>query len=52
MGRAPLAAPQIECSLMQRTVEGELVPRAQELGFGVSPWSSLKLGGPAQFPGL
>jgi aryl-alcohol dehydrogenase-like predicted oxidoreductase len=29
---------------MQRTVEGELVPMAQELGLGVLPWGPLKSG--------
>ena len=43
-GWAPLIALQIEYSLMQRTVEGELVPMAQELGLGVLPWSPLKMG--------
>ena len=35
---------QIEYSLLERTVEGELVPMAQELGMGVTPWSPLKSG--------
>lgn len=35
---------QIEYSLLQRTVEGELIPMAQELGLGVTPWSPLKGG--------
>ena len=43
-GWAPLIALQIEYSLMQRTVEGELVPMAEELGLGVLPWSPLKSG--------
>ncbi len=43
-GWAPLAGLQIEYSLMQRTVEGELIPMAQELGIGVLPWSPLKMG--------
>jgi len=43
-GWAPLIALQIEYSLMERTVEGELVPMAQELGLGVLPWSPLKGG--------
>ncbi|GIS98195.1 MAG: hypothetical protein CM1200mP25_4320 [Acidobacteriota bacterium] len=30
---------QIEYSLVERTVEGELIPMAQELGLGVTPWS-------------
>jgi aryl-alcohol dehydrogenase-like predicted oxidoreductase len=40
----PVIALQIEYSLMERTVEGELVPMAQELGIGVLPWSPLKGG--------
>ena len=43
-GWAPLIALQIEYSLMQRTVEGELIPMAEELGLGVLPWSPLKMG--------
>ena len=43
-GWAPLIGLQIEYSLMQRTVEGELVPMAEELGMGVLPWSPLKMG--------
>ena len=43
-GWTPLVALQIEYSLMQRTVEGELIPMAQELGLGVLPWSPLKMG--------
>ena len=43
-GWAPLIALQIEYSLMERTVEGELVPMAQELGLGVLPWSPLRMG--------
>ena len=40
----PLAAIQIEYSLLERTVEGELVPAARELGLGIVPWSPLKSG--------
>lgn len=43
-GWSPLVALQIEYSLLQRTVEGELIPAAQELGLGVTPWSPLKGG--------
>ncbi|HET6413294.1 MAG TPA: aldo/keto reductase [Anaeromyxobacter sp.] len=43
-GLAPLVALQIEYSLLERTVEGELVPMAQELGLGITPWSPLKSG--------
>ena len=35
---------QIEYSLLERTVEQELVPMAQELGIGITPWSPLKSG--------
>jgi aryl-alcohol dehydrogenase-like predicted oxidoreductase len=35
---------QIEFSLLQRTVEQELVPMARELGLGITPWSPLKSG--------
>jgi aryl-alcohol dehydrogenase-like predicted oxidoreductase len=40
-GWAPFIALQIEYSLAERTVEGELVPMARELGLGVVPWSPL-----------
>jgi aryl-alcohol dehydrogenase-like predicted oxidoreductase len=43
-GYTPLVALQIEYSLMERTVEGELIPAALELGLGVTPWSPLKGG--------
>ncbi|HEX4341168.1 MAG TPA: aldo/keto reductase [Polyangiaceae bacterium] len=43
-GWSPLIALQIEYSLLERTVEGELVPMARELGLGVTPWSPLKSG--------
>lgn len=43
-GWAPLVALQIEYSLLERTVEGELIPMARELGLGVTPWSPLKSG--------
>ncbi len=43
-GLAPLVALQIEYSLLERTVEGELVPMARELGLGITPWSPLKFG--------
>jgi aryl-alcohol dehydrogenase-like predicted oxidoreductase len=39
-----LIALQVEYSLLERTVEGELTPMAQELGLGVMPWSPLKNG--------
>jgi aryl-alcohol dehydrogenase-like predicted oxidoreductase len=40
-GWSPLIALQIEYSLLERTVERELMPMAQELGMGVIPWSPL-----------
>ncbi len=43
-GWSPLIALQIEYSLLERTVEGELIPMARELGLGVTPWSPLKGG--------
>jgi aryl-alcohol dehydrogenase-like predicted oxidoreductase len=43
-GWSPLAALQIEYSLLERSVEGELVPMALELGLGITPWSPLKSG--------
>jgi aryl-alcohol dehydrogenase-like predicted oxidoreductase len=35
---------QIEYSLLERSVEQELIPMAKELGLGVTPWSPLKSG--------
>lgn len=35
---------QIEYSLIERTVEGELVPMAIEMGLGITPWSPLRGG--------
>jgi len=43
-GWSPLISMQVEYSLIERTVEGELTPMAQELGIGVLPWSPLKNG--------
>lgn len=43
-GYAPLVALQIEYSLLERTVEGDLVPMALEMGLGITPWSPLKGG--------
>ncbi len=43
-GWAPLVALQIEYSLIERTVEGELMPMALEMGLGVTPWSPLRGG--------
>jgi aryl-alcohol dehydrogenase-like predicted oxidoreductase len=43
-GTSPVIALQIEYSLLERTVEGELIPMAREMGLGVTPWSPLKSG--------
>ena len=40
----PLIALQIEYSLIERSVEGELIPMALDMGLGVTPWSPLKSG--------
>ncbi len=40
----PFIALQIEYSLMERSVEGDLLPMAQELNLGITPWSPLKGG--------
>lgn len=43
-GWSPLVALQVEYSLVERTVERELVPMAREMGLGVIPWSPLAMG--------
>lgn len=43
-GWSPLIAIQVEYSLLQRTVEGELLPMAAELGLGVTTWGPLRQG--------
>ncbi|QIS22347.1 aldo/keto reductase [Nocardia terpenica] len=43
-GWSPLVALQIEYSLIERTVERDLIPMARELGLGVIPWSPLASG--------
>ncbi len=40
-GWSPFIALQIEYSLIERTVERELMPMARDLGLGVTPWSPL-----------
>jgi aryl-alcohol dehydrogenase-like predicted oxidoreductase len=40
-GWSPFAALQISYSLIERTVERELIPMAREMGMGVIPWSPL-----------
>ncbi|WP_040628713.1 aldo/keto reductase [Mucilaginibacter paludis] len=41
---APIIALQLEYSLLERTIEGEHVEMAAELGMGIIPWSPLKSG--------
>ena len=43
-GWSPLVALQIEYSLIERTVERDLIPMAGEMGLGVIPWSPLGSG--------
>ncbi len=43
-GWAAFIGLQIEYSLLERSVEAELVPMASELGLGITPWSPLKGG--------
>jgi aryl-alcohol dehydrogenase-like predicted oxidoreductase len=43
-GRTPLASTQVEYSLLQRGIEREVVPAAEELGLGVLAWSPLGRG--------
>ena len=43
-GWTPFVALQIEYSLVERSVEHELVPMARELGLGITPWSPLRGG--------
>ena len=43
-GWTPFVALQVEYSLIERTIEGELLPMAREFGLGVTPWSPLRGG--------
>jgi aryl-alcohol dehydrogenase-like predicted oxidoreductase len=43
-GRAPLASNQVEYSLLNRSIEAEVVPAAKALGLGILPWSPLGRG--------
>jgi aryl-alcohol dehydrogenase-like predicted oxidoreductase len=43
-GRATLASTQVEYSLLNRTVEAEVLPSAAAMGLGVLPWSPLGRG--------
>lgn len=43
-GKEPLIALQLEYSLVQRNIEREHIPAAQELGLAICPWSPLASG--------
>lgn len=43
-GWSSFIALQVEYSLLERTVEQELVPMATEFGLGITPWGPLKSG--------
>jgi aryl-alcohol dehydrogenase-like predicted oxidoreductase len=43
-GKARLIALQLEYSLVERNIEREHIPAAQELGLGITPWSPLASG--------
>jgi aryl-alcohol dehydrogenase-like predicted oxidoreductase len=43
-GRAPIVATQVEYSLLERSVEAEVLPAAAALGMGVLAWSPLGRG--------
>ncbi len=43
-GKSPAIAMQLEYSLVERNIEHEHIPAAQELGMGICPWSPLGLG--------
>jgi aryl-alcohol dehydrogenase-like predicted oxidoreductase len=43
-GWSPVIGLQVEYSLLERTVEGDLIPMAREMGLGVTPWSPLRYG--------
>jgi aryl-alcohol dehydrogenase-like predicted oxidoreductase len=43
-GWSQFCALQIQYSLVERTVEREMIPMAQEMGLGVSPWAPLGQG--------
>ena len=40
-GRARIASTQMEYSLLNRRIEGDVVPAAEALGLGILPWSPL-----------
>lgn len=41
---SPFIATQLEYSLAERSIEGELIPMAQEMGMAVMPWAPLAAG--------
>jgi aryl-alcohol dehydrogenase-like predicted oxidoreductase len=41
---SPLIALQMEYSLLERTIEGEMLPLAHEFGLGLTPWGPLRAG--------
>jgi aryl-alcohol dehydrogenase-like predicted oxidoreductase len=43
-GKSPAIVLQLEYSLVERNIEHEHIPAAQELGLGICPWSPLALG--------
>jgi len=43
-GRAPITSTQMEYSLLNRTIEAEVLPACAALGLGVLPWSPLGRG--------
>ena len=43
-GRSPIASTQVEYSLLNRSIEDEVLPAASALGLGVLPWSPLGRG--------
>ncbi|TCJ23345.1 aldo/keto reductase [Nocardioides jejuensis] len=43
-GRATLASTQVEYSLLNRSIEAEILPATQALGLGILPWSPLGRG--------
>lgn len=43
-GRAPLASTQVEYSLLNRSIESEVVPAADAMNLGILPWSPLGRG--------
>ncbi len=43
-GKEPLIALQLEYSLVERNIEREHVPAAQQLGLGICPWSPMASG--------